>query len=191
MRNKTATAAALLILAGGTWSSPANATEAPAPITVEVDHRLVTGQTESVWVPVPIPAGDYTLTIHTSDAYDGREALTAEQRARQSSERVTVLGHTTNDLDDTTQSASAAFDATVTITAPIDGFHVDHAGTGRDWDSVNVDTVTLTPVIEPEPELVEHPTPEPAADPTPTPTPAELPETPAPIPTRAQPKYTG
>lgn len=108
--------------------------------------RTVTAETETR--PVELGAGTWSMEIVTVDAYAERPQAVLED---QDSERVSVLGVTSDDLPDGTETAQVVTTATITLDAAVTEITATHVHGGHGWQSVMVSTVCFTPVP------VEHP----------------------------------
>lgn len=160
---------------------------AQAPGTTCATGKYVYGGSTSV----PLPAGEYDITVKTWDAYPTRAK---SWPGDQTSESVTVAGRTTPDLADGVDradwSGSWRWTSPGTLT-------IVHAGIPGDADSVSWE-VCATPV-EPEPaptttttapEVVEG-VPEPESGEVEPPPVEVLPETVVAEPVEAAPAFTG
>jgi len=156
---------------------------AVAPTTcVAMEGRFINSPgspAKTAEVVVDLQPGQYEVEITTSDAYEGRSA---SDSSKQQGERVFVLGITTADLEDGTESASLVTRGVVTLPNGASSILIEHVPAGG-WDSVAVPAVCFTqldlgpepePVttttipVEPEPTTTLPPTTEPEPEPTTT-----------------------
>ena len=147
----TAALLAILMFAFLLLPTPAEATSVDPPATIcltDAFSRFIGGGTQTA--AVDIPAGDYTMTIVTSDAYRGRKFTPARF---QSSESVEILGVTTSDLDDEKDSASKTTVAPVSFTEDQTSLTVTHNNVRFHPDSVEVPSVCFEPVAPQFPEV--------------------------------------